>query len=387
LLFAGTERAVYVSFDDGDNWQSLRLNMGASSIRDLIIKDDDLCVATHGRGFWILDNITPLRQLQASTTKAPAVLFHPQIALRVRWNLNTDTPLPPDVPAGENPPEGAIIDYYIGAGTSGPVTLEIKDANGQIVRRYSSADPTPTPNPTLAIPSYWLRPAQKLAADAGMHRFLWDLHYAPVPGETPQYPIAAVYRNTAPVPNSPWAMPGKYSVVLTAGGKNYAQPLIVTMDPRVKTSNADLLEQFRLSKQLYDEWLKLDSVSVRLRRMREQIAALQTRAPEGDLKARIAALSEKLQSFSGAPGGPGGGGAAAGAGPRITLVSATGRIRTLFNLIQNVDLAPTSQVVAAVPDVLKDSRTVQENWQSIRSQEISALNVELRSAGLPEIDL
>jgi hypothetical protein len=186
-------------------------------------------------------------------------------------------------------------------------------------------------------------------------------------------------------------MPGKYSVVLTAGGKRYEQQLTVVMDPRVKTSNADLLQQFRLSKQLYNEWLKLDSISLRLRRIREQIAELQTRAPAGDLKAHINAVAEKLQSFSGTPGGAGGGpggvGPAAGAGARVTPASATGRVRTLFNLIQNVDLAPTSQVVAAVPDVLKDSRTVQENWQAIRSQDISALNLELRSAGLPEIDL
>ena len=381
LLFVGTERAVHVSFDDGDHWQSLRLNMGASSVRDLIIKGDDLCVGTHGRGFWILDNITPLRQLQVSSAKAPAVLFRPQTAWRVRWNLNTDTPLPPDTPAGENPPEGAMIDYYIGPETTGPVSLDIKDETGQIVRRYSSADPMPTPNPTLAIPPYWLRPRQKLAADSGMHRFLWDLHYAPIPGEAPQYPIAAVYKNTAPAPTSPWAMPGKYTVVLTVGGKSYEQPLTLVMDPRVKTSNADLLEQFKLSKQLYDEWLKLDLMSTSIRRMRDQATQLQTKAPAGDLKAHITALAEKLQSFS-APGVPGGGGGA----QRITLGGASGRVRTLFNLIQNVDVAPTSQVVAAIPEVLRDSRAVQENWQAI-SQEIAALNAELRTAGLPEIEL
>jgi photosystem II stability/assembly factor-like uncharacterized protein len=380
LLFAGTERAVYVSFDDGDHWQSLRLNMGASSIRDLILKNDDLCVATHGRGFWILDNITPLRQFQESVTKAPAVLFRPQAALRVRWNMNTDTPLPPDVPAGENPPDGAMIDYYIGAGTSGPVSLEIKDEAGQIVRRYSSAEPLPTPNPSLAIPPYWLRPAQKLSADPGMHRFLWDLHYDPVPGESPQYPIAAVYRNTAPAPTSPWVMPGKYTVLLTVGGKSYEQSLTVVMDPRVKTSNADLLEQFKLSKRLYDEWVKLDSIALSLRRVRQQITELQTRVPSGDLKAHINLLAEKLQSFS-TPGGPVAGGAA---GAR-TLSAAGGRVRTLFNLIQNVDVAPTSQVVAAVPDVLEDARAVQENWQTIKSQNIASLNRELRAAGLPEI--
>lgn len=218
-----------------------------------------------------------------------------------------------------------------------------------------------------------------------MHRFLWDLHYAPVPGEPPQYPIAAVYRNTAPAPTSPWVMPGKYRVVLTVGGKSYEQPLTVVMDPRVKTSNADLLEQFKLSKRLYDEWLKLDSISLSLRRVREQISQLQTRAPAGDLKAHINLLAEKLQSFS-IPGGPGGGGGAAGVGPR-TLAGASGRIRTLFNVIQNVDVAPTSQVVAAVPGVIEDSRAVQENWQAIKSQDITALNLELRAASLPEIDL
>ena len=384
-MFAGTERAVYVSFDDGDHWQSLRLNMGASSIRDLIIKGDDLCIGTHGRGFWILDNIAPLRQLRTSLIQAPGFLFRPQTALRVRWNLNTDTPLPPDVPAGENPPEGAMIDYYIGAGTSGPATLEIQDGNGTVARRYSSADPLPTPNPSLAIPAYWLRPPQKLAAEPGLHRFLWDLHYAPVPGEQAQYPIAAVYRNTAPAPTSPWAMPGKYKVVLTLGGKSYEQPLTVVMDPRVKTTNGDLLEQFKLSKQLYDEWLRLDSISVNVRRMREQIAQLQTRAPAGDLKHISVRCPTKLQVFSSGPSGSPA--AAGGVGAPMTLLGATGRVRTLFNVIHGVDLAPTTQVIAAVPEVVKDSHTVQENWEMIKSQNIAAVNLELRAAGLPGIDL
>jgi len=388
LLFAGTERAVYVSFDDGDHWQSLRLNMGASSIRDLIIKGDDLCVGTHGRGFWILDNITPLRQLQDSIKKAPAMLFHPQTALRVRWNTNSDTPLPPDVPAGENPPDGAMIDYYIGAGSSGPAILEIKDEAGQVVRRYSSADPLPTPDPALAIPPYWVRPPQKLAGEPGMHRFLWDMHYAPVPGVQPQYPIAAVVHNTAPAPTSPWAMPGKYMVVLTVGGKSYQQPLTLVMDPRVKTSNADLAEQFRLSKQLYDEWLALNSISESVRRIRSQMTELRPRVPEGDLKTHLNALGEKLQALSGAGGGgPGAAAAGAAAGARASVASTTGRARTLFSLIEDVDLAPTPQAAAAVPDVLKDSRSLQNDWQTIKSQDIPALNQELRAAGLPVIEV
>jgi photosystem II stability/assembly factor-like uncharacterized protein len=385
LLFAGTERAVYVSFDDGDHWQSLRLNMGASSIRDLIIKDDDLCIATHGRGFWILDNITPLRQLQESIKSAPAMLFRPQTASRVRWNTNTDTPLPPDVPAGENPPDGAMIDYYVGSG-SVPVTLEIKDEAGQVVRRYSSADPIPTPDPMLSIPPYWVRPPQKLASEPGLHRFLWDLHYAPVPGVQPQYPIAAVYRNTAPAPTSPWAMPGKYTVILTVAGKSYEQPLTVMMDPRVKTSGSDLAEQFKLSKQLYDEWLALNSISENVRRIRGQLSELQKRTPAADLKTHIDALGEKLQALVGAGGGgPGGPGAGAGAA-RVTVAATTGRIRTLFSLIEDVDVAPTPQVAGAVPDVLKDSRSLQESWQAIKTKDIPALNQELRAAGLSPLE-
>jgi len=385
LLFAGTERAVHVSFDDGDHWQSLRLNMGASSIRDLIIKRDDLCVATHGRGFWILDNITPLRQLQNSLMKAPAMLFRPQTAFRVRWNTNSDTPLPPDEPAGENPPDGAMIDYYIGAGGSGKVTLEIRDESGQVVRRYSSDDPLPAPDPTLNIPPYWVRPPDKLRNEPGMHRFLWDMHYAPVPGLQVQYPIAAIYRNTAPEATSPWAMPGKYTVVLTVGGKSYDQPLTLVMDPRVKTSNADLAEQFRLSKQVYDEWLALNSISESVKRIQSQISELQPRVPAGALKTRLNAFAEKLQAFSSAPAAGPGGAAAAAARPNVA--TSTGRVRTLFNLIEEVDLAPTPQAAVGVSDVVRDSRVLQDTWQAIKSQDIAGLNVELRAAGLPVIDV
>jgi photosystem II stability/assembly factor-like uncharacterized protein len=383
LLFAGTERAVYVSFDDGEHWQSLRLNMGATSIRDLIIKGDDLCVGTHGRGFWILDNITPLRQLQDSITKAPALLFKPQTAVRVRWNTNSDTPLPPDVAAGENPPDGAMIDYYIGASTPGPLTLEIKDANGATVRRYSSTDPLPSQDPMLNIPPYWVRPPQKLASEPGMHRFLWDLHYTPVPGVAPQYPIAAVYRNTAPASTSPWAMPGAYTIVLTVGGKKYEQPLKLVMDPRVKTSTADLAEQFKLSKQMYDERMTLNSISEEVRKLRGQITELRAKVSDATLKAHIDALAEKLQALAGAGGGGFGGGGGAGAGAaRITVTSTAGRAGTLFTLIEDVDVAPTPQVASAVPDVVKDSRGLQENWRTIKSQDIPALNQELRAAGL-----
>lgn len=381
LLFAGTERAVYVSFDAGDHWQSLRLNMAASSVRDLIIKGDDLCVATHGRGFWILDDITPLRQLDTKVTAAGAFLFRPQSAVRVRWNMNTDTPLPPDEPGGENPPDGAVIDYYLGPSTSGPVTLEIRDAAGQIVRRYSSTDPLPAIDPMLPIPRYWLRPIKGLAGDQGMHRFLWDMHYAPVPGERPSYPIAAVYANTGPEFTSPWVMPGKYSVVLTVNGKSYSQPLTVQMDPRVKTPARDLAEQFRLSKQLYDQWLRFDVLADQIKAVRKQLADLRARAKADELKAHLDALNQKLDALAG-PETPRPDPAA-----KLTTQSAKARLRTLFGIIQGVDIAPTPQVVAAVSALQTDVELLMTQWQTIRSQNISALNKELGAASLPPINV
>ena len=183
LLYAASERRVYVSFDDGDHWQSLQLNMAPSSVRDIIVKDDDLVAATHGRGFWILDDVTPLRQIDSTTAGQDAVLFKPQAAYRVRWNTNTDTPLPPDEPGALNPPEGAIINYYLKGSAPGPVTLDVVEADGRVVRHYSSADPVVRPDPINGnLPLYWFRPPMVLSTEPGMHRFTWDVHYQPLAG-------------------------------------------------------------------------------------------------------------------------------------------------------------------------------------------------------------
>ncbi|MEA2490360.1 MAG: hypothetical protein QOH21_2152, partial [Acidobacteriota bacterium] len=256
LLFAGTEREVYVSLDDGEHWQSARLNMPATSIRDLVLHDDDVVVGTHGRGFWILDDIEPLRQ--AGQAGGAAYLYKPQRAWRFRWNKNTDTPIPADEPAGQNPPDGAILDYWLPTPVS-DVTLEVLDGSGQVVRRFSSGDAAPAPQDTNNVPWYWIRPARVPSAAAGMHRFVWDLHYTPL-AQPPTYPIAAVPFNTPPDATSPWVLPGTYTVRLTAGGKTSTQPLVVQMDPRVKTPAAGLAQQFALSMEMYDALRKLDAV-------------------------------------------------------------------------------------------------------------------------------
>src|SRR5262249_40220966 len=162
--------------------------------------------------------------------------------------LNTDTPLPPDEAAGENPPDGAMIDYFLAQDGPGPVTIEIKDSKGQSVRKYSNSDVPQKPNPErLRIPSYWVRPPEVLSNKSGLHRSLWDMHYTPVPGVQPEYPIAATYHNTAPRATSPWVAPGDYTVTLTVNGKTMTEPLTVQMDTRVKAPSADLQQQFDLS--------------------------------------------------------------------------------------------------------------------------------------------
>ena len=377
LLFAGTERAVYVSWDDGDNWQPLRLNMPATSVRDLIIKDDDIAVATHGRGFWILDNITLLRQLVTSNVET--ILFKPQTALRVRASLNTDTPIPPDEPAGENPPDGAMIDYYLGKNAAGAITLEIKDGKGNVVRRYSSADPVPPIDPNLKIPAYWVRPPQTLSNERGLHRFLWDMHYAPVPGVEPEYPMTAVPHNTAPEPTSPWVTPGDYSAILTVNGKSLTQPLPVKIDPRVKASMADLAQQFELSKVLYEIRPALEAVNNGLGRLSTEIGKAKERAAQNPVAAaQLDALKKKLQEIAGPPSRR----------ERATLsLELLEKLGTLFGTIQEFDAAPTPVVRTAVADLQRESQSIIQRWRAIEEQDLPALNQQLEAAGFGKIEI
>jgi photosystem II stability/assembly factor-like uncharacterized protein len=396
LLFAGTEKGVYVSFDDGVNWESLRLNLPASSVRDLIIKNDDLIAATHGRGFWILDNITPLRQLDrpegepapmssrgdgagASPRRSDVTLFKPQTALRVRANLNTDTPLPPEEPAGENPPDGAMIDYFLPKDANGPVTIEIKDAKGWSVRKFSSADVPVEANPKrLKIPSYWIRPPQSLSAKAGLRRFLWDMHYTPVPDLEPEFPISATYRNTAPAATSPWAAPGDYTVTLTIDGKTFSQPLTVTMDPRVKASAADLQEQFDLSWKLYQVRLKLAPIGKKFDNIAEQLTKLRAKAAErSDVTQKLEAFAQTLMKFGPPHPRP-------GAPPSLFILESTTR---LFNEIERADAAPTAAVKAAVADLETKVGPMMDAWHKLLESDLPALNQQLKQAGFPEIKI
>ncbi|MBI3492380.1 MAG: glycoside hydrolase [Acidobacteria bacterium] len=392
LLYAGSEREVYVSFDDGERWQSLRLNMPATSVRDVIVKGDDLIAGTHGRGIWILDDITPLRSATASAERSDAVLFKPTVAYRVRWNNNTDTPIPPDEATGLNPPEGAIINYSLKSAASGPVTLEVfsgsANSSGErsaslsgerttLVRRYSSTDRPESPdNATAPVPLYWYRPPHALSTAAGMHRFTWDLHYQPLAGGGGRggLPIAAVPFNTVPASNAPWVAPGTYTVKFTVDGKSYTQPLIVKMDPRVKTPALGLAQQFTLSKQMYDGVLAAQKALEEIRALRTKVSDRSARlsAERAGSPERLAlqTLDQKLATLEGTNGGGRGGGGGRGAAPEgpDTFSSIGGGLTQLMTLLQGADVTPTTQLVSAVNARGRALANLMAQWRVLRAE-------------------
>jgi photosystem II stability/assembly factor-like uncharacterized protein len=298
LLFAGTEQAVYVSFDEGGHWQALRQNMPATSIRDLVIHGDDMIVGTHGRSFWILDDITPLRQLTQEIAKAPVFLFKPQTATRVRWNMNTDTPLPPEEPVGQNPPDGAVFDYWLKEDVKGEVKLVVKFESSRTLSFSSNDEPSPVVANELNKPTYWIRPAQTISAKAGAHRFVWDLHLpAPLALEH-DYPISAVLRDTWEEPRGAWVLPGTYTATLLVNGQEVAsQPFAVRMDPRVRTAPSDLRQQFDLSLACMDGMTRTFRAIEALKAMKSiepKIKILE--AALSDLHGDLAHLLEVFQS-------------------------------------------------------------------------------------------
>ena len=389
LLFAGTEQAVYFSTDDGENWQPLRLNMPATSIRDLVIHQDDVVVGTHGRSFWILDDVTNLRQVTGSTKSTDAVLFAPQMATRVKRSVHTDTPFPPEEPAGQNPPDGAIINYYLKGPAKTPIVLEITDAAGKLVRRFASDDKPLTVDPmTLRFPTYWLRPPQILKNEAGMQRFVWDLMYPNPPSDGYDLPISAIYKDTPFVPQGPAVMPGKYTVKLTVNGKSYTQSLDVRMDPRVPTPPFGLLQQYNLSMIAYNGAVNANAAAETIKKVGEQMAAaLKKAGNDSSLGKDIADLQQKLAHLSGSGGGRrgGGGGGGGNAGAEASFSQLVGTFTSLLNLLQEADATPTSQAVAAVNETEASLERSSKAWSEIVKTDIPALNTKLKAVNLPPI--
>jgi hypothetical protein len=270
-----------------------------------------------------------------------------------------------------------MIDYFLLNDANNPVTIEIKDGKGTSVRRYSSADKPMQANPNrLRIPSYWIRPPESISMKAGMHRFRWDMHYTPVPGVEPEFPISATYRNTAPIPTSPWAAPGDYAVTMTVDGKNLSQPLIIAMDPRVRTSAADLQEQFDFSWRLYQLRLKLAPIGEKFDQMSEQLTKLKSRAAERpEITQKLQSFTEVLRTFG--PPHPRQG------TPLSFFVLES--ITQLFDDVQRADAALTAAMKAAVADLETKVGPTADAWHKLLESDLPALNQELKQAGFSEI--
>lgn len=338
LLFAGTEREVYFSIDDGENWQSLRMNMPATSIRDLVIHEDDLVIGTHGRSIWILDNINPLREQAKAAVAEKAYLFSSPVTVRVRDNMFLDTPIPPEEPTGQNPPDGAILDYMLKQSAS-EVTLEIVGRDGQIVRKYSSKDkPEVLDTASMQYPTYWFRPAQKIETTTGHHRFIWDLRYAPPVGSVRQHSISAVYKNTPTGPQGPFVMPGKYTIRLTVDGKTMEQTLEIKMDPRVSISAVDLKAQHDYALECYKAYHELHA-------MRESVEA-QLNGKKKLKKAQYTALRDMVGE--GAPENPDIIYGSITERPNETIVGLQDKFLYIQLVFENADVKPTTQAIAGL---------------------------------------
>ena len=382
LLFAGTENSVWVSFDDGDHWQSLQLNLPHTSMRDLWIHDNDLIVATHGRSFWILDDITPLRETSDSFSRDH--LFTPAPVYRVQRDTNTDTPIPPDEPTAVNPPDGAVIDYYLAQAASSPITLEILDAHGQLVRKFSSDDKPPVTEADLKkqlIPLYWLRPFRSLPSDAGMHRWVWDLQYPAPDSVRHTYPIAAIPGDTPRYPLGPNALPGTYTARLTVNGKSYTATFTVKMDPRIRIATAALEKKFKAETHLALLLSQTSNAELQAASIREPLQKLAEQA-SGKTLDSVTAFQKKLAEVAGPQTA-----SVASASGAITLAGTNSQIATLYGQVWQADAEPTASQVEAIAAIDRDVSDGMKRWNEFKTAELPTLNRELREANLPDVQI
>jgi len=324
-----------------------------------------------------------------TTERADATLFKPAAAYRFRWSKYTDTPLPPDEPYGQNPPDGAIIDYHLGANVRGDATLEIRDGANRVIRTFSSRDTSMAPADLGNTPAYWIRPTQVLSAAPGFHRFVWDLHYAPPAGTSSQpgqYPISATPHDTPREPRGPWAAPGEYSARLTVGGKVYVQTFIIKMDPRIKTPAAVIAQTHATAVALFDAITRDSAIVARADAARNQLREARARSNDAALSSAIDGFDAALVAVVGQGGGGGrgggrgrGGGGAPGAQPTFRSINA--ELSTLLTLIEEADAEPTTQAMTAVRNVQRDFASLNARWARLRTTELAALNAKLRAAG------
>ncbi|HZK99376.1 MAG TPA: hypothetical protein VFC47_05715 [Caulobacteraceae bacterium] len=378
LLYAGTDVGVMVSFDDGARWNALRHNLPTAWVRDLLIHGDDLIAATQGRAIWVLGDLALLRQADAAAAAERAHVFAPADAVRVQGDNNRDTPAPPEEPAGENPPVGAVIDYWLGA-PARSVVIEIRDAAGVLVQRLSSA-PSPRPPAEAYFAPIWLHPPTPLATAAGAHRAVWNLRHERPAAIQYAYSIAAVAGRDTPIaPQGLLASPGQYQVSLIVDGKTFRQPLQLTRDPRTAVTAEDFAASGALSRRISD------ALALARRGYGEMAAArLQLAAALAVVKARPdqAALAATLGDLLTATQAP-------DAGP--TFLSESGVLARIEADLEDADLAPTEPQTRIADQTAAAVETSWRAWSELRDRRIALLGAELSRAGarpvvIPRVD-
>jgi hypothetical protein len=383
LLFLGTESAMYVSFDDGDSWQSLMLNLPTTSFRDIAFQGNDLIVGTYGRGIFVLDDYAVLRQFSDAVANEDVHLFKPDGAVRVRRNVGADTPFPAEVPHALNPPDGAIIYYSLASRPSGRITLDVLDSDGVVVRHYSSDPITPVPEAARPPhPNFWVKVEQPLPTAAGMHRVNWDLRYDAPPAFTHSFEINANPGLTPASPEGALVPPGTYSVRLTVNGKSHSEKVTVTNDPRSPVNLAALKAQDALVRKLNAAerlaWAAFQQADTTRSQLRTLTASDSTSAAAKTIREYIA----KLDTLGGAAPAPGGGGFGfGGANARPTLVQLVNRFLNQLGTFENGDVAPTAAMLAAYQSACNDLGKSITTWRALNGENLNALNAALTAAG------
>ena len=374
LLYACAETGVYVSFNEGEDWQSLQLNLPATSVRDLVVHENDLVIATFGRGFWILDDATPLRQINSEMELPEAWLFAPQTAYRMRPGTDQGTPVPMDEPLFANPPDGAVIDYFLKQESSSPVQLEILDSAGKLVRRFSSDDKLYRTNPnSVPLTMDWIRDPPPLPNHPGAHRFVWDLHQALPEGVQRSFFFSA----------GPWVVPGNYSVRFTANGKSTTEPLTVKMDPRSHVTLEDLQRQFALASQLSE---RLGEVSMALQEAKELRGQIAERKKDAAGKKEISAALDALNQKTEVAVEPDGDGdfmifgLALPNNDREPLARVQLALTGLLIIEQSADVGPASDVVESAGKWDAAGKNALALWKNLVEHDFAAVNLQLQKA-------
>src|SRR5437773_1387669 len=382
LLFAGTESGMYVSFDDGDHWQSLQLNLPNTSCRDVVIHGNDLVLGTYGRGIWVLDDISPLRQMTAGRPDGPTAgtyLFAPGEAVRVRRNVGNDTPFPPEVPHALNPPDGALIYYSLATKPAGAITLDVLDAAGTVVRRMTSGPVEPVKEAARPPePNFWIAPPLQLPAEAGGNRTNWDLRADDPPAFSHSFEINANPGLTPPSPEGPLVPPGVYTLRLTVAGKSSTQPVTVVNDPRSPATVADVRAQYGLQTKIVAAMqLSWDGY--------EQVAAMRALVAADTALPAAKAFDSTLAAVGGNLERGGGGGFGGGPAPAPTFVRVNGNLANQIHALENGDLAPTAAMQRAYGAACTDLKAAVTTWTGINGAPLAAFNAELTRNNLKPI--